>query len=91
MWHPEKVAEVSWMFSNNPDVDQETKSIVQLREQLSDPLASMKGIVACKASLKADEKLEKVVGELQSLMQSIEAQTGKTPVTPESLLLCFFN
>ncbi|CAK9091159.1 unnamed protein product [Durusdinium trenchii] len=67
MWQAERLAEINWMFTSNEDVDKDTKSMVTFRDELPCHLQPMKGIVACKAALRADQKLYEVVDMLHSL------------------------
>lgn len=91
MWQAERLAEINWMFTSNEDVDKDTKSMVTFRDELPCHLQPMKGIVACKAALRADQKLYEVVDMLHSLRK--RSRTGNWPAfetglrqSPELLL-----
>lgn len=76
MWQPEKVAEVGWMFKpNQPQIDNDTKALLNFRDTLPSHLPSMKGITACKAGIKMDPKLNGLANTMLKIQSKVEAGT----------------
>ena len=77
-WQSEKITELSWMFSGDKEVDEETQRLVTFRSDSEKVLQLLKGVIACEngVTCKMAAKLRWILVKMKGAIKDIEDREG---------------